>query len=94
MTQLLVRITPPGGDATIWLVHRASIDQCGPAFNGLAPDGSSVAGGFYFDRDPNGPVPPGRIILCPAICALELQIETISVACPERPSQGVGGMRR
>jgi hypothetical protein len=53
-----VRLTPPGGQPTL-APRRASAAACDPA-----------SGGYYFDKDPSGPTPPGRIILCPATCDL------------------------
>jgi len=92
LTQLLVRITPQDGGSTLWLDYRTSIDRCGPEHNGSSPDGMPVAGGFYFDRDPEGPVAPGRIILCPEICAMQLPPDMISVTCRGQTEQGAGGM--
>jgi len=34
-----------------------------------ATECDATTGGFYFDRDPFGPTPPGRVILCPTSCA-------------------------
>ena len=35
------------------------------ALGGLLVEGGPASGGYYFDKDPSGPTPPGRIILCP-----------------------------
>ncbi len=53
-----VRLTPPGGEPAL-ARRRASALACDPS-----------SGGYYFDKDPSGPTPPGRIILCPATCDL------------------------
>jgi hypothetical protein len=54
---LKVKITST--KAAVWPALRSSFAECDPN-----------AGGFVFDRDPNGPEPPARIQLCPASCAL------------------------
>jgi hypothetical protein len=38
-----------------------------------AADCDPTSGGYYFDRDPFGPVPPERFTLCPASCNLTQQ---------------------
>jgi Mg-chelatase subunit ChlD len=73
--RLRVHITPPGG-SLIEIPRRSSIGACDPQ-----------TGGFTFDKDPAGPVKPGRIILCPQSCALfgsapERTID-ISVSCDD-----------
>jgi hypothetical protein len=85
----------PGGeplDATrmeIWLrgsfgerqlARRQSLDDCDP-----------VSGGYVFDKDPFGPVPPARVQLCPASCDLVrsdpgIEIEVV-VSCEDASVQ-------
>lgn len=38
-----------------------------------ATDCDATSGGYYFDRDPFGPIPPERFTLCPASCNLTEQ---------------------
>ncbi|MEZ4302034.1 MAG: VWA domain-containing protein, partial [Polyangiaceae bacterium] len=58
LDKLVVRITPPNGEpVTVERVKSAA--ACHP-----------TTGGFYYDTDPDGPVKPGRVILCPASCGL------------------------
>lgn len=57
-THVLVHIDTTGGSDVE--VQRRD----GPA------DCDAASGGFYFDRDPFGPIPPERITLCPASCSL------------------------
>jgi len=77
LTQLQVRIDPAAGGESIWLEYRESAAACDP-----------TDGGFYFDRDPDGPLPPGRIILCPSICELGLEAGSISVSCTNQGESG------
>lgn len=56
--KLEVEITPPGGDP-VDVPRRDSEGGCHP-----------VDGGFYYDKPLNEDVPPTRVILCPASCAL------------------------
>lgn len=58
LLQLDVQITPPGGEP-VAIPFRASAAGCHPE-----------TGGFHYDTDPTGPVPPSRVVLCPASCAL------------------------
>lgn len=58
-------------DATllqVTLIGDGSTTRLEPTKDGASCD--PTTGGFYFDADPFGPVPPGRITLCPASCAL------------------------
>lgn len=54
--ELTVRIVTPAG-LGIDVERRESAAGCDP-----------TTGGYYFDRDPFGPVPPERFTLCPASC--------------------------
>jgi hypothetical protein len=58
LARATVRLTPPGGQPTL-AQRRDSASAC-----------DAVSGGFYFDRDPSGPIAPARIILCQATCDL------------------------
>ncbi len=58
LTQIRVQITPSSG-APRWIDWIGEDAACGDRH------------GFYFDRDPRGDVPPGRVILCPRSCATE-----------------------
>jgi hypothetical protein len=60
-TRLVVSVVGPDGQS-VKLAPKASAADCDP-----------VAGGFYFDRDPFGATPPGRVTLCPASCTLSDQ---------------------
>ncbi len=66
LTQLRVQLTTQTGTSK-WVDWVGEQQDCG--------DGH----GFYFDRDPNGEVAPGRVILCPTSCASEP--ESILVSC-------------
>jgi hypothetical protein len=57
-TNVLVRIDAAGG-GSVEVQRRSSASDC-----------DAASGGFYFDRDPFGPIPPERITLCPASCTL------------------------
>jgi hypothetical protein len=57
-TQLVVRIETPSG-AAVEVERRDDAAGC-----------DATNGGFYFDRDPFGPIPPERFTLCPASCNL------------------------
>jgi len=58
VSRLTVQITPAGGEA-VTIPRRGSEAKC-----------DAQTGGFYYDKDPDGPVPPARVILCPASCGL------------------------
>lgn len=58
LTQIRVQLSPEGG-APRWIDWVGDEEDCGNR------------DGFYFDRDPEGDVAPGRVILCPASCASE-----------------------
>jgi hypothetical protein len=65
LTQVKVRIEHDGEGE--WLDYVGSKGAC---------DGGH---GFYYDLDPEGDVPPGRVILCPASC--ETRPDTILITC-------------
>ena len=58
LTQLVVFVTPDSG-TPVSVTRRPSAADCDPK-----------SGGFYYDTALGGPVPPGRVILCPASCGL------------------------
>ncbi len=73
LTKLTVQITPANGQP-VTVARRASAAKCDPA-----------SGGFYYDTPIDGPVPPGRVILCPASCdlfgtALDREVD-LQVSC-------------
>lgn len=64
-TKIQIRLVGPGGE--VWLPRKSSIGECGPD------------GGFVFDKDPFGPLPPARVQLCPASCAIVKADPSVSV---------------
>ncbi len=56
--RVVVHIDAPGGK-DVEVQRRNSAADC-----------DTLSGGFYYERDPFGPIPPGRITLCPASCSL------------------------
>lgn len=68
LTQIRVQLSPESG-APRWIDWVGERDDCG--------DGD----GFYFDRDPEGDIAPGRVILCPASCGA--MPNSILVSCKD-----------
>jgi Mg-chelatase subunit ChlD len=66
LTKMKVRISRDGEPAQ-WVDYVGGKQNCGDA------------GGFYYDLDPEGDIPPGRAILCPASCAT--RPDTILITC-------------
>jgi hypothetical protein len=58
-SQVWVRVTDTNTGEAHWVKRVSSEAACDPQ-----------SGGFYYDKPPGGPTPPGRITLCPASCEL------------------------
>jgi hypothetical protein len=80
-TEIWVRFVDPMSGAELWIPRVPSAAACHP-----------VTGGFHYDVPLGGSVPPSRIRLCPATCALldTTSIPTIEIftACPDPAGQG------
>jgi hypothetical protein len=77
-TKIKVRLKSSGGE--LWLSRKSSLGECGPD------------GGFVFDKDPFGPLPPARVQLCPASCQIvdadpSVSVEVV-VDCEQDASAG------
>lgn len=77
-----IQVRLKAGGAELWLPRKNALSEC------------DAGGGFAFDKDPFGPLPPARIQLCPASCQLveadpNARVEVI-VACDEDASAGSG----
>jgi Mg-chelatase subunit ChlD len=64
-TKIKVRLR--GSQGEVWLERKSSLGECGPS------------GGFVFDKDPFGPLPPSRVQLCPASCGVVEADPSVSV---------------